>query len=152
MMGHNIDSALEAGLVIAQAAGSVGAACTTEIFNSTGYIRAGQLAGRRAPNILDFAGLRDEATGGTPLSAHMARIAVAQAKRAGHKRRVVFVVTDGGCDYGARTVKHMANYLEQTYGTVLAHVSIGTPLTGAFKAEVCIPSAHPWLRLGSIIS
>ena len=63
-------------------------------------------------------------------------------------RRVVFVVTDGGCDYGPETVKRMAAHLEKTYRTVLAHVSIGTPLQGSFKAEVCVPYGAPLADVG----
>ena len=148
MGGENMNMALEAGLVIAQAAGSVGANCTTEVFNSTGYQRAGALASKRLPNPADYGVLVNAATGGTPLSAHMARAAVSQAKRAPAKRRVVFVVTDGACDYGPGTVKRMASYLEQTYGVVLAHVSIGTPLQGSFRAEVCVPWGTPLAKVG----
>jgi len=82
------------------------------------------------------------------LSAHMARAAVNQAKRAPHKRRVLFVITDGGCDYGPQTVKRMANYLEQALGVVMAHVSIGTSLTGAFRAEVMVPHGVPLAQVG----
>jgi len=148
MAGSNMNSALETGLVIAQAAASVGAPCTVEIFNGTGYVRAGNLAARRTPSPVDFGALTNQAQGGTPLSAHMARVAVAQAKRAGAMRRVVFVVTDGGCDYGPETVKRMAAHLEKTYRTVLAHVSIGTPLQGSFKAEVCVPYGAPLADVG----
>ena len=148
MCGYNMASALEAGLVIAQAASSVGAACTVEIFNQTGYTRAGTLASRRAPNPAEYGALVSEATGGTPLSAHMARVAVNQAKRAPQKRRVLFVVTDGGCDYGPATVQRMATYLEQAHGTIMAHVSIGTPLRGSFKAEVCVPSGAALADIG----
>ena len=139
MGGPNMSAALEMGLVIAQAAGSVGAPCTTEVFNSMGFSRAGGLASKQAPNPAEFGALIDSATGGTPLSEHMARAAMSQAKRAPHKRRVVFVVTDGDCDFGPATVKKMASYLETACGTILAHVSIGNPLRGAFKAEVQVP-------------
>jgi len=139
MAGHNMLQALEVGLIVAQAASSVGASCTTEIFSSSGYQRAGGLASKRVPNATDFGALSNEADGGTPLSAHMARAALAQAKRAPHKRRVLFVVTDGGCDYGRNVLARMATYLEQACGVVLAHVSIGTPLSGAFRAEVQVP-------------
>jgi len=139
MGGSNMFQALQVGLIVAQAASSVGACCTTETFNSSGYARAGGLASKRVPNPADYGVLVNGATGGTPLSAHMARAALAQAKRAGHKRRVLFVVTDGACDYGPATVKRMAGYLEKTCGTILAHVSIGTSLAGAFRAEVQVP-------------
>jgi hypothetical protein len=148
MGGYNLITALETGLVISQAAASVGAACTTEIFNSQGYIRAGSLASKRTPNAAEFGALQNAATGGTPLSPHMARVAVNQAKRAPQKRRVVFVVTDGGCDHGPHVVKRMAGYLEKTFGTVLAHVSIGTPLAGSFKAEVMVPVGTPFAEIG----
>jgi uncharacterized protein with von Willebrand factor type A (vWA) domain len=148
MMGANMQSALEMGLIITQAAASVGASCTTETFNDGGYTRAGSLASKRTPNPADFSTLLDAACGGTPLSAHMARIAVAQAQRAPHKRKVVFVVTDGDCDYGPEVVKKMAQYLEQAYGTVFAHVSIQTPLRGSFKAEVCVPYSKPLAEVG----
>ena len=69
-------------------------------------------------------------------------------KRAPHKRRVVFVVTDGGCDWGPLTVKAMAGYLEQAHGTIMAHVSIGAPLSGAFKAEVMVPWNVPIAKVG----
>ena len=148
MSGYSMGVALDTGLVIAQAAGSVGAACTTEVFNSSGYTRAGGLATKRVPSPADFSKLTNSATGGTPLSAHMARMATSQAKRAAHKRRVMFVVTDGQCDYGMHTVKRMANYLEQYYGTILAHVSIGSKLTGAFRAEVQVPAGQPFASVG----
>jgi hypothetical protein len=148
MAGANMFSAMEVGLIVSQAAASVGACCTVEIFNSRGFWRAGTLAGRRTPNPFEFGGMVRNAGGGTPLSAHMARAAVAQAKRASQKRRVLFVITDGACDYGPGTVAHMAKYLEKTHGTVLAHVSIGTPLTGAFKAEVMVPVGVPLAEVG----
>jgi hypothetical protein len=148
MGGGNMTAALEMGLIIAQAASSVGAACTTEVFNSTGYIRAGSLAGKRAPNPAEYGRLTNAARGGTPLSAHMARAGVAQHKRAPGKRRVLFILTDGGCDWGPDVVKRAATYLEKTCSTVLAHVSIGTPLMGAFKAEVCVPNGQPLSELG----
>jgi Mg-chelatase subunit ChlD len=148
MAGNNMHAALEVGLVVAQAAGSVGAACTTEVFNSQGYVRAGALASRRLPNPADYGALVNGANGGTPLSAHMARVAVNQAKRAPHKRRVVFVITDGQCDYGPATLKRMATYLEQSCGVVLAHVSIGTPVSGCFRAEVCVPHGVPLAKVG----
>ena len=108
----------------------------------------GALASRRVPNPADYGALVNGANGGTPLSAHMARVAVAQAKRAPHKRRVVFVITDGQCDYGPATLKRMANYLEQSCGVVLAHVSIGTPVSGCFRAEVCVPHGVPLAKVG----
>jgi len=141
-------SALEAGLVIAQAAGSVGASCTTEIFNSSGYQRAGTLAGKRPPAVEEYGALAGQAAGGTPLSVHIARMAIAQGKRAPGKRRVMFIVTDGSCDYGPDTVKRIADYVERTYGTVLAHVSIGSPLRGTFKAEVMVPEGKPLAEIG----
>jgi hypothetical protein len=147
-MSSNMHQALEMGLIIAQAAGSVGASCTTEIFNSRGYARAGKLADKRAPKVEDFAALVNSASGGTPLSFQMARAAIAQSKRAVGKRRVVFVVTDGGCDHGPAAVKGTATYLEQTYGTVLAHVSIGNPLAGCFKAEVLVPHGKSVADIG----
>jgi Mg-chelatase subunit ChlD len=148
MAGANMASALEVGLVVSQAAASVGASCTVEVFNSQGYIRAGGLASKRTPNPAEFGALVSAATGGTPLSAHMARAAVNQAKRAPQKRRVLFVVTDGGCDYGPQTVKRMANYLERSLGTVMAHVSIATPLQGSFRAEVCVPCGAALSEIG----
>jgi hypothetical protein len=78
----------------------------------------------------------------------MARAAVNQAKRCAHKRRVLFVVTDGACDYGPQTVKRMATYLEQACGTVMAHVSIGTPLQGSFRAEVMVPYGTSLAKVG----
>jgi Mg-chelatase subunit ChlD len=147
-MANDMAAALEVGLIIAQAASSVGASCTTEIFNSSGYTRAGSLASKRVPNPADFGALQSQANGGTPLSPHMARVAINQAKRAPHKRRVVFVVTDGMCDYGPTTVKRMATYLEQACGTVMAHVSIDTPLSGTFKAEVRVPYGKPLAEIG----
>lgn len=148
MGGISMQQALEVGLVVAQAASSVGVNCTTETFNSQGYLRAGTLASRRAPSPQDYGNLVNSACGGTPLSAHMARAAVNQARRAPHKRRVLFVVTDGACDYGPSTVKRMATYLEQAHGTVLAHVSIGAQLTGAFRAEVMVPCGAPLSSIG----
>jgi hypothetical protein len=148
MAGANMISALEVGLVVSQAAASVGASCTVEVFNSQGFIRAGALASKRTPNPAEFGALQNAASGGTPLSAHMARAAVNQAKRAPQKRRVLFVVTDGACDYGPQTVKRMANYLEQALGTIMAHVSIGTALTGAFRAEVRVPCGAALSEIG----
>ena len=133
-----MDQAAEAGLVIAQAASSVGASCTIEAFNSGGFIRAGDVASKRKPDVESFARMALGAGGGTPLSENLARAGLAQAARASHKRRVLFVITDGDCDHGHETVKVTADYLAKTYGTVLAHVSIVTPLRGAFKAEVQI--------------
>lgn len=147
-MQADMHKALEIGLIIAQAASSVGASCTTEIFNSRGYARAGMLASKRTPQIEDFAALVNSASGGTPLSFQMARAAIAQAKRTLGKRRVVFVVTDGGCDFGPEAVKGTAEYLERTYGTVLAHVSIGNPLRGSFKAEVLVPHGKSVSEIG----
>lgn len=140
MGGANIEKAVEAGLVVAQAAASVGVACTVEAFNSSGFVRAGAVASRRKPDESAFARLHNTPSGGTPLSLQIARAALAQAKRAPDKRRVLFVITDGGCDYGTNTVKRIVEYTEQTYGTVLAHVSIGTMLQGAFRAEVRVES------------
>jgi hypothetical protein len=147
-MGGDMGLAMEAGLVIAQAASSVGAPCTTEVFNSKGYTRAGSLASKRAPVVADFSGLSTAAAGGTPLSFQMARAAIAQAKRAPNMRRVLFVVTDGSCDYGHATVKATADYLERTYGTIFAHVSIGSPLQGNFKAEVRVPRGQSFANIG----
>jgi uncharacterized protein with von Willebrand factor type A (vWA) domain len=148
MTGANLMSALEAGLVIAQAAGSVGACCTTEIFNSSGYQRAGTLASKRPPALEEYGALTNSAGGGTPLSVHIARMSLAQSRRAPGKRRVMFVVTDGMCDYGTATVKRIVGYAEKTYGTVFAHVSIGMPLQGTFKAEVEVPAGKPLADIG----
>ena len=78
----------------------------------------------------------------------MARAAVDQTKRAPQKRRVLFVITDGACDYGPQTVKRMVKYLEQACGTVMAHVSIGSALQGAFRAEVRVPHGVPVAQVG----
>ena len=148
MKGSAIYRAVEAATVVAQAAASVGAPCTVEAFNTSGFIRAGAVGNRRTPEIRDMAKLHGACTSGTPLSAHIARAAMAQHKRAPYKRRVLFIITDGGCDYGSSVVKRTGEYVEQACGTVLAHISIGRHCVGEFKAEVAIVGGKKILDVG----
>ena len=139
MCGIRMEAAVEAALIVAQAAASVGAAYTVESFASKGHVQAGPVASRSAPDVTKFCRMVRDAEGGTPLSPNIARAAIQQAQRAPQKRRVMFIITDGSCDYGPAAVKSIADYVERTYGTVLAHVSIHSRLMGAFKAEVMVP-------------
>lgn len=137
MDGAKCVLANEVALVIAQAAASVGVSCGVEQFKSGSYYLTKDI-GRSKPEPRSFAASSESATGGTPLSENIARIALAQAKRAGSKRRIVFLITDGGCNHGQKVAAETAKYCENAYGTIFGHVSIDNPLTGAFRAEVML--------------
>ena len=119
--------------MVSQAAGSVVHPVPLSCSAQRGYARAGGLASRRAPSPGDFGCLANEADGGTPLSAHMARASNFSGQT--RRRQTARVVCDNRWPMrlGPRDCRRMAAYLEKHFGTVLAHVSIGTPVSGAFR-------------------
>jgi len=145
-MGGRMHVAMEAALVIAQAAASVGVTWCGEVFNSGEIASFGNGRGRPVPGL--FGAAIGKVGGGTPLSENIARVASAQAGRAPGKRRVVFLLTDGGCDRGSKSVRAIARYCEQTYGTVFAHVSIDTPCRGDFPAEITVRQGSAFADVG----
>jgi cobalamin biosynthesis protein CobT len=136
MSGENIKTAATFGLVVAQAASQVGVACTVQTFGPGGFGTV-----KKASDKLDdmaFGALPRNVGGGTPLSVCMLKAAMQQSARAPHKRRVMFVLSDGQCDQGPWTVKAAADYVETALGIELAHLSIGTACTKTFRNEAAV--------------
>jgi len=64
--------------------------------------------------------------------------ATLQAKRANGRRRVMLVITDGGCNNGDDVVRAAATYLERAMGVELANLHIGPKVMGLFRNEVAV--------------
>jgi len=136
MAGTRILAATALALTAAQAASQVGVNCTAHVFNDEGL----QLLtkGREKPNGKKFAYAYNQVGGSTPLTENMLLAATLQAKRANGRRRVMLVITDGGCNSGDDVVRAAATYLERAMGVELANLHIGPKVMGLFRNEVAV--------------
>jgi len=135
MQGRSIQAASTLALVVAQAAAQVGVDCTTHLFNDEGLLWATK--GRAKPLPKKFAYMQNNITGSTPLSESILLASHLQHKRSGNKRRILFVITDGGCNSGPDVLKAAAQYVE-TLGTEVANLHIGSKVMGVFRNEVAV--------------
>jgi len=123
-------------LVIAQAAKQVGVDCTVDVFTDHGLHRATK--GKDKPEARRFAGMPGCVTGGTPLTRNLIRVAHEQAGRARGKRKVLFTITDGGCNLGTKAVEAAGQYIESEMGIEIANLHIGSEVLGQFRNEVAV--------------
>jgi cobalamin biosynthesis protein CobT len=136
MAGQRMLAAASLALVASQAAAQVGVTCTAHIFTDSGL---GLLTkGREKPVGRKFAYAYNQTGGSTPLTESMLLAAHLQAKRANGKRRVMLVITDGGCNNGPEVVKAAAEYLEQAMHVEIANLHIGSQVLGIFRNEVAV--------------
>lgn len=136
MSGSNIVAASTLALVVAQAAAQVGVHCTAHLFNDIGLHEATK--GKTKPAARKFGAMPGHIMGGTPLTENLIRVATAQAQRAPGKRRVLFLVTDGGCNQGRTILKAAGAYVEQSMGIEIANLHIGSQVLGVFRNEVAV--------------
>jgi len=135
MSGYRILAAASLALVVAQAASQVGVDCYAHVFTDNGLIVATK--GRQKPVGRKFAYMYNAITGGTPLTESLLLAAHLQHKRAGGKRRIMFVISDGDCDLGYDVVKAAGQYVEKL-GTEIANLHIGRQAMGMFRNEVAV--------------
>lgn len=143
-LNDKINRASSMALVIAQAAAQVGVACSTYMFGAVcrngPYELVTVKEGKGKPGITAFGSMPLCFGGDTELCRTMVMVSAKQAMRAPHKRRVMFVVSDGMCTLGHKALKGVASYLEANAGVELAFLSIGAPLKGCFRNEVHVDS------------
>jgi Mg-chelatase subunit ChlD len=142
MSGPNIHKAAVLALVIAQAAAQVGVSCSVYMFGANGGKGPGSRVeigkGRARPDLGRFESMPSGTGGDTPLTKAMLISAMEQAQRAPAKRKVMFMISDGGCNMGAIVVRKAAAYVESAFGIELANLFIGGNALGCFRNEVAI--------------
>lgn len=136
MSGNAVMASAVLALVIAQAARQVGVECTAHVFNDAGLHM--MTKGRTVPEPRKFAYAYNQTYGCTPLTHNLITVARMQQVRARNKRRVIFVITDGGCDLGPQVLKAAGEYIEQSMGAEIANLHIGYAVMGAFRNEVAV--------------
>jgi cobalamin biosynthesis protein CobT len=136
MGGLNIKAASTLALVVAQAAAQVGVSCTAHVFNDKGLHASTK--GRAKPKANKFAYMQNQICGGTPLTENMLRVVKLQKARAAGKRKVLFMITDGGCNSGPSVLKAAAEYVEQVEGVEIANLHIGGQVMGVFRNEAAV--------------
>ncbi len=136
MNGRNAQAAVTLGLVVAQACSQVGVNCHACLFTDSGLQEITK--GRYKPDPKKFAWAYRGTQGGTPLTANLIKVALEQAKRAPGKRRIIFSITDGGCDIGSHATKAAATYIENTLGAEIAGMHIGMQPLGIYRNEVAV--------------
>jgi hypothetical protein len=136
MTGRSILAAATCALVAAQAAAQVGVQCAAHVFNDNGLHF--MTKGRSKPAGRKFAYACNQVTGCTPLTENLLAVALAQRARAPGKRRVIFVITDGGCDLGPDVLRAAGKYVETVVGAEIANLHIGYAPMGIFRNEVAV--------------
>jgi hypothetical protein len=68
----------------------------------------------------------------------MIQAAKMQKQRAGNKRKIMFIVTDGACNNGTHVVKAAGEYVERTIGVEIANLHIGYGKPGMFRNEAAV--------------
>jgi cobalamin biosynthesis protein CobT len=136
MSGNKMEAASTLALVVAQAASQVGVDCFVHVFSDGGLAYATKGKARPAPN--KFGYMATSATGSTPLTERMIEAANMQRQRAGNKRKIMFVITDGACNDGRLIAKAAGEYVEQTIGVEIANLHIGHSAPGMFRNEVAV--------------
>lgn len=134
MDGQKIVAAATLALVVAQAAAQVGVQCTAHLFSDDGLHQITK--GRDKPLANRFAYSVNQVDGSTPLSYYLLTVATEQRRRAPGKRRIIFTITDGGCDFGLTVLKATGRYVEDAMGAEIANLHIGWHVMGAFRNEV----------------
>ena len=135
MEGNRILAASTLGLVVAQAAAQVGVECNAHVFNNELHAIT---KGRAKPVGRKFAYACNQARGCTPLTHNMLTVAMEQKRRAPNKRRILFLITDGGCDLGPEVLKGAGKYVEDVMGTEIANLHIGNRAMGLFRNECAV--------------
>jgi hypothetical protein len=140
--GARLPKAATLALVIAQAAEQVGVQCevTRFVSNQLQVIKAprerlatGAVMGR-------FAVAASLTNGGTPLSHCLVVAAYRLFRRAPAKRRMVFTVTDGQCNFGSCAVRAAAEFCAESLDVEVIGLSIDSPTHGAFALEARVNS------------
>jgi len=140
MSGWNIQAACELAYVVAQAASQVGVACDVCLFNESVYGARllNMTSGKKKPDINVFAKALYAPANGTPLCASLLKAAYRQNIRASGKRKLLFAITDGGCNYGFDAMVATVAYIEKAMDIEVINLMIGQPVSGAFKNEVSV--------------
>jgi hypothetical protein len=136
MAGHSILASSVLALVVAQAARQVGVDCTAHVFNDHGLHEATK--GKAKPVAKKFAYMINQIMGGTPLCESMIMAARLQAGRARGKRKVMFLVTDGGDIHGPAVIKGIGDFIERQMGIEIANLHIGRTPMGVFRNECAV--------------
>lgn len=138
MAGYEIGVAMELALVVSQAAAQVGVNCDAFLFNGSNSLHE-ITTGKRKPNALKFSGAKRLVNGGTPLCTSLLKVAFKQVARAQGKRKLLFAVTDGGCNMGFTSMVATVAYIEKSLRIEVVNLMIGQPVSGAFTNEVSVP-------------
>lgn len=135
-------------LAIAQACNQQGVQCEILQFRSDG-LRMIKACNQRVDkkSLPAFGRLAREATGGTPLSESLIVAAHRLRERGATKRKILFAITDGGCDQGGNMVRKAADYCEGL-GVETVGLSIDSSIHGAFRLESRIDSNGDVARAG----
>lgn len=136
ILARRIHKATTLSMLIAQACSQVGVNCSVRLFTDYGLYAVKD--GRKRPKTEVFASLPGSPCGGTPLSVNIIKAARLQAARASGKRRVLFAITDGGCDNGAAMVRAAVRWCVDALDTEMVNLHIGTMRPGTFPNEVAV--------------
>lgn len=143
MAGSQIWAATVLAYVIAQAAQQVGVKCEVIRFHSFTFQSAKGVNATPSNRETQkaFARMGIEVGGSTPLSQSMIKTSARLALRAPHKRKMLFVVSDGMDDGGPQAVKAACAYAE-SLGVETVALCIGVPVHAGFRHGVTCDAAN----------
>jgi len=134
---------------VAQAAEQVGVKCEIVRFvaNRAVSIKAPQERLSSSSVQGRFASAASSTQGSTPLSQTIALCAKRLCARAPAKRKMIFAITDGVCDLGARGVRRIAEHCE-LMGVEVVGLSIDSMVHEAFRFEAKVDSNDDVAKAG----
>jgi Mg-chelatase subunit ChlD len=148
-IGLKLQRAASLALVVAQAAEQVGVKC--EVTRFIGHRVVSIKAARErlsSPAVqARFAGAAGSTQGSTPLTQTIALCAKRLMLRAPTKRKMIFCVTDGVCDFGVKGVRLVADHCD-AMGVEIIGLSIDSMVNGAFKFESRVDSSDDVAKAG----
>jgi hypothetical protein len=128
-------------MAVASAAFQVGVPCEIIQFSSDWFrVVKSPKEKPTAPDVLArFAATASHTSGFTPLSVSIVRAACRLTARAPFKRRILFAVTDGGCDHGPDAIKTACGVAAgmgvETVGLCIDLQPLGFPLAARCKSN-----------------
>jgi cobalamin biosynthesis protein CobT len=145
MTGAPMHCATLLAYVIAQAAQQVGVKCQVSLFSSMTATPRVAKATNESPSSKSvqrrFGEMAKGTNGSTPLTRSIIEIATKLAARSPQKRKMLFVVSDGGCDNGPGAVRKACDYAERLDVETVA-LCIDTAPHKGFKLAVRCNSAN----------
>jgi Mg-chelatase subunit ChlD len=141
-------------LVVSQAASQVGVKCEVIAFATGKFdvVKMADASTAKADVLRTFGRLAAYAGGSTPLTGSIVKATARLAARAPHKRKLLFVVSDGACDGGELSVRKACEYAERVDVETVA-LCIDVNVHSGFKHGVrCNSSEIAKAGLGKLVA